>query len=996
MRTGVRLTALKNGDSLLGEVWNYKDLSGVEAVQQKLEDLFLYISKLNFTEVIDSIPIAKDNYNQLYIANSGINGELWPFVERLKTYKDLCQHYKLNLFLEIDFPTVVTQQNYMAYAQFTANIINNYSWVKYWQICTEPDSLDSAGKIKCPAHLYVKILKYVKEVISIKYPDIQIGGPGCSHGIANYVKSAYQTPDNDTYHLGWLAEAIGEYYGTNQYTDVDEPAGFLSYIDFFAFQGRQDFEDLKYESYPEIIKNLKDGINTQLRRNNLSKQFIYYSTYQGHQAEQGNFSDLQTQAFRDLREIINAYSCDVIPFKTQLVDEFYNEDSDLEKNCYGLLYYFLGNTKKPAYDQFNFILNKIEQYTQLADNTYHLANKRPYVISDDVTSIMLMNSDKSLLGTIIFPTKERQVLVKNPVYTKVTLKPAANRYYYLPDKTNGMLLNPLDIVFKTYDFIFVEEEVSLDAKVDDSVYAEAEKRMQIYRNYARVLLDDVPNDYPKETYDGLNYPKFLRALAMELGDLEYERTILEDNYYLKTAHGDMIYNNFGCMIQVEQRRDWDEEKYRSVVSAIIESLLHGATKPSIEKALMTCTGFTVHIYEMYKDYERYGMTEDMSFENQYRFYVDVEKSFDASGDLDLLIKDIHLVIDITKPAHTIPIIIISYVGEEDYQSQYETIHGEEWKNSDKNEVIVYDFEESNQYGWKSLQYPLVFHPNVHNLNSAYVLGPKYTLHDRDNYISVINHKEYYQTPHELDEFDVYANYNEVYEKTPEEFDLLNIEMLLIEQRFGYRNYKDRVLRTGLTTNNFVTGFKYMLSDDCTFELSMTLSDDVPKPLDELLLTVELYHQDNYEPKSDDYLFNSQLSFSELPYRIKLDKVLKTGLKTNSYKTGFVEKMDDVLEINTDFILKEQFPKPKIESKTSLDIIHQEQFPKPEEFNLISQSMPIIEAPYNFVEKPSMLITNHSITNQSTTCFPIKMHDACSIKVYEIIDGVEVLVNEEDF
>ena len=90
MRTGVRLTALKNGDSLLGEVWNYKDLSGIEAVQKKLEDLFLYISKLNFTEVIDTIQISKDSYNNLYIADSGINGQLWPFAERLKTYRELC------------------------------------------------------------------------------------------------------------------------------------------------------------------------------------------------------------------------------------------------------------------------------------------------------------------------------------------------------------------------------------------------------------------------------------------------------------------------------------------------------------------------------------------------------------------------------------------------------------------------------------------------------------------------------------------------------------------------------------------------------------------------------------------------------------------------------------------------------------------------------------------------------------------------------------------
>ena len=56
---------------------------------------------------------------------------------------------------------------------------------------------------------------------------------------------------------------------------------------------------------------------------------------------------------------------------------------------------------------------------------------------------------------------------------------------------------------------------------------------------------------------------------------------------------------------------------------------------NIEKILKIVekTGFEVE--EMYKDYERYGMTKDMSFENQYRFYVDVEKSLELFGDMEM-------------------------------------------------------------------------------------------------------------------------------------------------------------------------------------------------------------------------------------------------------------------------------------------------------------------------------------------------------------------------
>ena len=940
MRSGVRLTCLKNGDALLGEVWIYKELSGEEAIQQKLEDLFLHISKLKFTDVIDTIQINKDSSNNLYIGNSGVNGDLWPFSQRIETYRKLCNQYKLNLVLELEFPTVITSQNLNSYMVYATDVINTYPWVKYWQIMTEPESRDAAGMKKCPPNLYVQLIKYIYTTIHTKYHDIKIGGPGICNAIAEYVNSKYITEDGDCFHTGWLASATGEYYGVDPNDDDIGPSGFLKYIDFFAFQGRQNYVELNYNIYQNVIKELRTGLITQAQRDNYNLDIEFLSTYQGHDAERGNYNDMQLQAYRDLREFINAFKVDVVPFKTQLVDEFYDPDDPTAiKNISGLLYYFLGNEHKPAYDQYLFLNKYLENYVQLADNTYNLNNKRPFIVSNDVHYIMLMNKDKSMMGTVIFPASERNILVKNPIYVTVTLKPAINRYYYLPDGTNGLISTPIDITFKNYDFIFVEEQVASDISVDDSILKEAEKRIELYSTYAQEMLDMVPDDYVKDVYDGMNFPKLLRAVANEHADLEYERDILRDNMYLKTAHGDAIYNNFGAMIEVPWRRDWDEEKYRSVVSSLIESLLTGATKASIEKALRTYTTFDVHIYELFKDYEHYGMTKDMHYENQYSFVVEIEKDLDSKISTDKLYDDVRMLVDIVRPAHTIPIIMVVLIGKEDYADWYENKYGIPWKDSDVHNIDILSFEESNKFGWKYDDYDLAFHNNQHNLNSSHVIGPKYTLHDNDWWHIFSFEQESYDKVKTESFIDLYSFYKEEYDRTPEENYEFESTITCIENKFGIRpldntlqtniknlwgnNYTPRrMMKTkslsALAPSNdddFVTGFEYILRDDDNYDIFAKNSETFETPEEELYLDHVIFENEEFEKPDEFDSYNHQINLWEISFRYRVEQNLKTysfynDTYLNHYKTAIAPRLDEECFIHYDFIESEKFNAPK--------------------------------------------------------------------------------------
>lgn len=835
MRSGIRFTCLKNGDNLLGQTWEYKGLIGVEAIQSKLQDMFLHVNKLKITDVIDTIQISKDASNSLYIANSGINGDIWPFNQRIEEYKKYIGQYKLNMVAELEFPTIVTTFNYMQYAQYAVTIIDKYSWIKYWQIMTVPEQIDKTGAIKCPPELYVQMLKYIHDLIHNKYSDIKIGGPGILTAINEYVKSSYSNEDKQTFHTGWLAEATGELFGTNTKYDLTEKSGFLPYIDFFAFQGDESSGEFDYDTFQPTINAMKLGVIVQAQRNGINLDIEFLSTEQGHYADKSSVNDMQLQGYRDLREYINDFATNVIPYKKQLVDEFYDEtDKNSKKNTYGILYHYLGNERKPSYQEFYFLLNKLYGYNKIVTDDLLIKSKLPYEKDLTIDSLMFINDTGDKILSVVFPKTERILTPNNTIFTKVTLKPALNRKVYIPNGNEVQITSPLDVNFKKYDFIVVEEKLVKSTSDDADVTAEVKKRMAYYQGCFEDLLGMVPDDYNKDVYD-INYVKLLRSLGIEYGDANYEKGILEDNMYLSTAHGDAIYNNFGALIGVPWKTQWSQEKYREVVSGIIESLLSGANKNSITKAIKAYTGFDVHIYELFTDYAHYGLNKEINWDNQYRFTVEIEKSIDSTAEITEVYSDVKEVTNIVRPAHTIPIIMIVLVGEENYREWYKERYGVDFSNSDNLLIEKKDFEESNVYGWKNIDYDFVLKAtsdgkNSTNTNSAFPIAPKYTLYDRD-WVDILDTEDVH-VPKPKEEWMPWliVNYEDVYNKKPKDEFTVSLDMYLQEAKFGIKPLStDRTLKTngGLqydangniiksenrTTNTFRTGIHYALRDD---------------------------------------------------------------------------------------------------------------------------------------------------------------------------------------
>ena len=1004
MKTGIRFTCLKNGDNLLGQNWEYKNKTGVDAVKEKLNTLFYLTDDLSVDYIIDTLQLGKGSANDLYLPNTGINGDLWSITERMEQYEKLSSQYNKQLVIELEFPTYVTEYNYQQYAQYAVDVIHKFSFVKYWQIMTTPEEIDKAtNAYKCPPGVYVQLIKYIYEIVHTNDPTIHIGGPGCFSAVVDYINSAYKNADKQVFHTGWLAEATGELYGTNPAYDNTEKAGFLPYIDFFAFQGDMSTGKFTYETFYFDVQKLKTGLVAQANRSGITFDVLFVSTKQGHMADDKSKQDLELQAYRDLKEYMIDFVSDVVPFKAQLIDEYFDEkDKNTQKNVYGILYYYVNNAYKPAYQQFQFILNKLKDYHTILKDEIMIKAKRPYDdLEGDVQSVMFLNDNKDKVLTVIYPTVERNVNIGNTTFSTVTLTPALNRTVYLPNGNSVSLVNPTDVNFKNYDFIVVEENIVVSTINKEELQANVELKLKFYNTYIKRLLKMVPDDYNKEVYD-TNFYNLLRAVGIEFGDMRYEMKILQDNYYLSTAHGDAIYNNFGALIGVRWKKKWSEEQYRTAVSGIIDALLHGSNKPSIQKAIKAYTGYDVKIYELFEDYDHYGIPKEENWDNQYRFTVEVQKDIDDDLDVSDAYDDVKEALDLTKPAHTLPIIMIVLVGKEDYRDWYKQKYGIDFSQSDKFNSELMKFNESNRFGWKSLGYDWVLEhdsSNFKKVNGVFPIAPRYTMYDRYKLDYTQWYKQKYKKPVDILDAELISWYQDKYDRKTLDTMKSLIELEFSEAKFGIKpTATEWILKTNggflyddkghiigseyRKTMSHRYGFKFALKDDMWL-LYEYFGKEKYKEVKETQLFAELtiHLKEKYAKPIEQYNAHLESSYQEL----------KFGLVPNYNKTAMTYQKNPRNRLNRLVDHSRYAVKNRLyDGDISESLTFNENVKNPSSNLIITNSK-------KFKEKINKPTDSFFAVNQEHTYSENKFKsptESATIEMFKFVSGVKTIIRTE--
>ena len=799
MYTGARLTQLKHGEPLLGEVWSYDNLSGVQAAESRLEDLFLYVKNLGFNAIIDTIQPQLDSFGNLTLENNGFYGNLWPLDRRLELYRTYSARFGLNLIIEIEMPTNITDANVDGYADYIINLIRENSWILNWEILTTPENKDNLNNIKCSPKNYVALMKKIYMNVKPINSMISVGGPGIYQALIDF---------NNNVANNWLLEATGYYYDENNpiYHAIG-PLGFLPYIDFFSIQGKQETIGLNYNIFSSII----DKLNTLIQAK-LGNKLPIYSISQGWQASASIGQSLQEQGYYELREFLNCVRNSVIPFKNQLVDEYDNGNFSADVLNYGLFYYFLGNnSEKPAVEQYTFLLQSLRDFTIVTDKLEVIDP------NTNVETLTLLNKKNTQSATIIW--------TKTINDETVVLTPHYNRTYLLPDGTSKLIINPTPIILDNFKFFIVIQNIN--QSTIDTVEMEnlVEKKLNHTENTLINLIDLLPSSYNKEVKD-VNYYKLLRAFALEMADVKIEVEKNFDNFYLNTVHNESIFNNFGVLVKLGKKPKWSYDKYRALVKGITKSLLMGPTPQSIIEALELFTNFNVNVYELYKNPTNIDSSIMQTVNPQFAFVLEIEKPIDAVVDQDELFEDVNYVINIVKPAHTLQIIIVSLLGKENYKDQYKDKYGSDYKNSD---ILEVDFEVDDKegiYGYRCIGYDGQFLTNNSLTNYGLFVGPRYVLYD-ENQISTsvslsedANINEVKETFYSLTQ----KHISEIIDK-PEDDIYSELNQTLKEYKFGI-SFNDCIIQTGIDTflNQNKLAPSYKLSDLYKMDLSMFLQE----------------------------------------------------------------------------------------------------------------------------------------------------------------------------
>lgn len=741
MISGVRLTQLAYGEPLLGIDWNYKGFYGKNAVQERLKDLFYNAKNLGFNFIIDTINPTLNIDNEFSVENNGLYSNIWTFEERISSYRKFQNDLNIKLLLEINFPCVIDESNYKTFAYFCKTLMLKYNDIDYWQIGILPEEKNENGEYKCNPITYVKLLREISELKLIK-PEIQIGGPGSFSAVIDYVNNV---EDN------WMSRAVGDVYNTSdsEYPIVGS-SGFLEYINFFSFHGMQNKAEMEYNKIYYIINYLREKFNKKTK-----KQLQFFSTVQGNKADESDKEALELQSYYDLREFLNAFKNGIVPFKNQLIDEFENDYAwggyfNKEKADYGILYYYLGeNGFKPAVDDYFYILNNTDEFNWVGENI------DLYEKNKDLDSVTLYNNDPNNLSNNLQTTTVTIIWPKNLSCKSVVLKPHYARTYLLSDGRKGSVTDSLEINFSKTKFIMVFQTLENSSLDIEKLKKGIDKKITYNNNVLAQLINCLPNSYNKEVTD-LNYYKLLRAVSLEFADAKINIDQVKDNLYLNNADNEALYNNFGVLVNLNKRPEWNQEKYRRLVKGVIKSLLNGPTQESIIEAIKLFTNFNVNIKEAYK----YNNNPN----SQFKFYIEIEKPIEFSNTDYQLENDVKYVLNIVKPARSLIELTIALSGKENYKEHYLNKYGHELKDSDVLERKLEVNNKENKYGWKYRDYigqlktagSSVIENNC-LINGGLVLGPRYILYD--NFYAEANFSSNERYKHILEDVETYLEYN---------------------------------------------------------------------------------------------------------------------------------------------------------------------------------------------------------------------------------------------
>jgi len=153
---------------------------------------------------------------------------------------------------------------------------------------------------------------------------------------------------------------------------------------------------------------------------------------------------------------------------------------------------------------------------------------------------------------------------------------------------------------------------------------------------------------------GPNYTVYMKAMATELARISIILEKLGTDVSFEEVRSEFLWQTVGYLVFLNQQipdLDFDDESFRDFLLAVIDIYFDGSTPEAISKGVALFTDEDFVLRENYIEARKEGSPFDIS--DQFGFFLDFELQASFPTDVFELDKNLQLLIEIIRPAHTL-------------------------------------------------------------------------------------------------------------------------------------------------------------------------------------------------------------------------------------------------------------------------------------------------------------------------------------------------------
>lgn len=697
MNNGIRLNNFENGINEIlknqisisqNDINIYNDLFDLEFNiifnnDVKLKNVDKTIQGLAFKNIIDRINlvIVKDdnNLNTYYFYDKKVFNEE-NFIDNLQLqdnkFRNILNNY-LSKFISLNNTTTIKRNLFFEIEiyVFENNIL--YNLLDYVNKNSTSNNLISL--LNNEAIRYINALIYQYENISITqywlpfinpekycYNDNVINETTFNF-YCSIIESVYKTQKSAVqYSVGLIGPNINinnkDFLDKIFERNLDEK--FEAYSFYYEDTNSNLYQDDKF-NYNDVLSSIRT-----IQNHDNSKNIFF--TNQGISLNPNlneldeDYDKLNKIGYEEISNDFSLYKEGVYTFKNKLIS--CNEDK------HGLIYYndVDGIDFNPSLQKSYSLYKRINDFTinynylvddiQIAEGSYNQIN-------------LYDNENQTDIVYILWSDNYSEDVILTSHY--------ARTYYGLNEDGQSIsidLTNAISVSFEYNNgFIIVIENNILSSSELSFLRNKMQKIIGHFRNTIEHLINVLPDSYNKEVIE-TNFYKLLRAIGLEIGEYKFNLEEIKNGFYLNAldknedylqeVKEDLIYQNFGSLIDLPKKEKWSYEQYRRMVTAIINVLLKGPNKENISNAIEEFTGYKNDIYELYQERNNPMFSSLSDLNLTFRFATVIKKDLDKYDDANELMDNLMYLLNIIKPAQALFII---YVLLEEWEDSLEFV-----------------------------------------------------------------------------------------------------------------------------------------------------------------------------------------------------------------------------------------------------------------------------------------------------------------------------------